>query len=314
MRPSLSVAIAISLTAASAGMATDLRFPDRGRAAVVDAAKVMPDAASSDLNRQIVAWNKATGHQLVVATVPSLQGVTIAEYGYLLGRNWRLGRKGINDGIILLLAPAERKVRIEVGRGLEGDLTDAETSVILSRVVTPKLKAGDTVGALKAGAEAIMAAVPAAAGDVANAPTVSQHSLWWPLAIIASIFAFASLGMIILGRAAQRRKEERDESCRQAELRRQSRIATPRPPSGAFSAPLYHSPAREPERSAVIVPVIVNASTYQAPARRDDTSWGSSGSSSFSDSSSSSTDWGSSSSGFDSGGGDFGGGGSDSSY
>ena len=81
--------------------------------------------------------------QLVVATVPDLQGYEIDEYGYQLGRAWGIGQKGTNNGAILLIAPAQRKLRIEVGYGLEGVLTDAVSSRIIRQAIVPRFKAGD---------------------------------------------------------------------------------------------------------------------------------------------------------------------------
>jgi uncharacterized protein len=136
--------IALALSGCSlAQPAPALTFPDRGRAAVVDTAHVMPDDTREALNAKIVGWNKATGHQLAVLTVPDMQGADVKDYGYQLGRAWALGDKQRNDGAILLLAMKERKVRIEVGYGLEPVLTDALTSVILSERVVPRLKDGN---------------------------------------------------------------------------------------------------------------------------------------------------------------------------
>lgn len=288
--------VACVLTATLLSPAAAIDFPDRDHAGVVDAAHVMPAAAAFDLNRRVVAWDRATGHQFVVATVPSLQGNDIATYGYQLGRAWGLGRKGINDGLILLLAPNERKVRIEVGRGLEPDLTDAETSIIIHDTIVPKLKADDVAGALSDGADAIMAAVPANAGDLSAAPRRSHPAGGILLALLMLTGIGAAVVIII---------------------RRRSRAvkAATTPPRGADRPFLgVDRPARGYRSSPTIAPIIVDNSSFQPFRRRDDdysppiSSWPSS-----SDSSSSS-DSGSSSSGFDSGDGGFGGGGSDSSY
>ena len=111
----LSALIAISGCAAvSPAPAADLTFPDRGRAAVVDAAHVLPPADAAALNAKVAAWDNATGHQLAIVTIPSLQGDDIADYGYRLGRAWGLGRKGINDGVLASLAiqpPARANVK-----------------------------------------------------------------------------------------------------------------------------------------------------------------------------------------------------------
>jgi uncharacterized protein len=129
--------------------------PQTGR--VVDHAHILSPGAEQKLDGELATLEQQTGHQLVVATVPDLQGFEIEDYGYQLGRAWQLGRKGVNDGAILLVAPKERKVRIEVGYGLEPVLTDALTSVILQRKVLPQFRAGHMEQGVVDGAEAVIA-------------------------------------------------------------------------------------------------------------------------------------------------------------
>ena len=118
---------------------------------------MLSPATTQKLTEELAALEQQTGHQIVVATVPDLQGHEIEDYGYQLGRTWLLGRKGVNDGAILLVAPSEHKVRIEVGYGLEPVLTDAMTSVILNRKVLPQFKAGHMEQGVVDGAEALIA-------------------------------------------------------------------------------------------------------------------------------------------------------------
>ncbi len=123
---------------------------------VTDAANILPAAVETDLDAKLAALETATTTQLVVATVPDLQGREIDEYGYQLGRAWGIGQKGKNNGALLLIAPNERKVRIEVGYGLEGVLTDALTSQIIRRDIIPYFKAGDMAGGVAAGTDALI--------------------------------------------------------------------------------------------------------------------------------------------------------------
>jgi uncharacterized protein len=123
---------------------------------VVDAANILPPATEAALDARLAGLEQRDGTQLVVATVPSLQDYDIADYGYQLGRAWGIGQKGRNNGAILLVAPNERKVRIEVGYGLEPVLTDAMTSVIIQQTILPRFKAGDMPGGIEAGADAII--------------------------------------------------------------------------------------------------------------------------------------------------------------
>jgi uncharacterized protein len=124
---------------------------------VVDDAHMLSAATQQKLDGELANLEAQTGHQVVVATVPDLQGYEIEDYGYQLGRAWQIGRKGVNDGAILLVAPNQRKVRIEIGYGLEPVLTDALTSVILQRKVLPQFRAGHMEQGVVDGAEALVA-------------------------------------------------------------------------------------------------------------------------------------------------------------
>ncbi len=86
---------------------------------------------------------RATGEQVVVVTLASLQGYPIEDFGYQLGRHWGIGQKGKNTGALLIVAPNEHKVRIEVGYGLEGTLTDAISATIIQNYILPSFKRGD---------------------------------------------------------------------------------------------------------------------------------------------------------------------------
>ncbi|MET0364680.1 MAG: TPM domain-containing protein [Sphingobium sp.] len=122
---------------------------------VVDAANLFDPAQEQALDARLAALEKDSGRQVVVATLPDLQGRDIADYGYRLGRAWGIGEKGKNNGALLIVAPNERRVRIEVGYGLEGVLTDAMSALIINNAITPRFKAGDYPGGINAGVEEI---------------------------------------------------------------------------------------------------------------------------------------------------------------
>ncbi len=122
---------------------------------VVDAADILPDNAETRLTTKLEALESDTQAQFVIATVPDLDGYDIADYGYRLGRDWGIGDSERNDGVILLVAPNERKVRIEVGYGLEGVLTDALSKIIIENDILPRFRSGDYPGGIEAGADAI---------------------------------------------------------------------------------------------------------------------------------------------------------------
>jgi uncharacterized protein len=122
---------------------------------VVDAAKILSTEQTAALEAKLQEQETASGHQLVVAVVPDLQGYPIEDYGYRLLRNWGIGKKDVNDGAILLVAPTERKVRIEVGYGLEPVLTDAYSGIIINTQILPHFKANDYPAGINAGVDAI---------------------------------------------------------------------------------------------------------------------------------------------------------------
>ena len=110
---------------------------------VTDAAGIIPDDLEARLTQKLEALEQQSGPQFVVATIPDLQGYDIADYGYRLGREWGIGDKERNDGVLLIVAPNERKVRIEVGYGLEPVLTDGLSWQIINTDIVPRFKDGD---------------------------------------------------------------------------------------------------------------------------------------------------------------------------
>lgn len=154
-RGPLVLAVLGFLALAGAALAAPKFPPLTGR--VVDDAHMLSPQATEKLTGELAQLETQTGHQLVVATIPSLQGYEIEDYGYQLGRAWGIGSKAQNDGVLLLVAPAERKVRIEVGYGLEPVLTDALSSVIIQQKILPQFRAGNMEQGVVDGAEAIVA-------------------------------------------------------------------------------------------------------------------------------------------------------------
>jgi uncharacterized protein len=123
---------------------------------VVDGANILSEQTKEDLTGKLAALEQKTSRQLVVVTIPSLQGYEISDYGYQLGRAWGIGQAKLNNGILLIVAPTEHKVRIEVGYGLEPIVTDALSSVIIQTQVLPKFRSGDFNGGVEAGVDALI--------------------------------------------------------------------------------------------------------------------------------------------------------------
>ncbi|ALK10969.1 TPM domain-containing protein [Blastochloris viridis] len=123
---------------------------------VVDDAGIIDPARHAAITKQLADYEAKTTDQIVVVTLKSLQGTTIEEFGYRLGRSWQIGQAGKNNGALLIVAPNERKVRIEVGYGLEGTLTDAIARVIIDTAILPKFRTKDFAGGIAAGVDAII--------------------------------------------------------------------------------------------------------------------------------------------------------------
>ncbi len=131
-----------------------LNFPAlTGR--VVDDAHILSPGTIQSLDQTLAGYEQATTNQLVVVTVPSLQDVPIETYGYQLGRAWGIGQKGKNNGVLLIVAPKERKVRIEVGYGLEATFTDAICSQIIDGIILPDFRTGNMEQGIIDGVSAI---------------------------------------------------------------------------------------------------------------------------------------------------------------
>lgn len=156
MRRGLVVlAVGLLILCANA-LAADPRFPElTGR--VVDEAKILDATAEAHLAARLEQHEKDTTNQIVVATLSSLRGYAIADYGYQLGRHWGIGQEDKNNGVLLIIAPTEREVRIEVGYGLEGDLTDAISKTIIEKEILPNFRQNDLPGGINAGVTAILA-------------------------------------------------------------------------------------------------------------------------------------------------------------
>ena len=122
---------------------------------VVDEGQLLSRDKEAELTRRLEALEQQTGDQLVVVTLRSLEGYDIADYGYQLGREWGIGRRGADNGVLLIVAPEERKVRIEVGYGLEPVLTDAMSAQIIENDILPAFRNGGFERGITQGVEAI---------------------------------------------------------------------------------------------------------------------------------------------------------------
>ncbi len=207
-------ALAMIVALLFAAPAAAQTFPElTGR--VVDQANLLSPEQELDLSTKSQALEAQSKRQFVVATVPSLQGYEIEDYGYRLGRHWGIGSKEEDDGVILLVAPNEKKVRIETGYGAEGFLPDILAGRIIRDVILPRFRAGDVPGGIMAGADAILRqmSLPSdeaernvAEAERSQAQPAQQGGGFLPV-IFIMIIAFMMLGS--LGRRAQGRRYRR---------------------------------------------------------------------------------------------------------
>lgn len=123
---------------------------------VVDQAELISAPVEAQLTQMLAGHEQATTEQVVVVTVPDLQGRSIEEFGVQLGREWGIGQQGEDNGALLIVARDDRRMRIEVGYGLEGRLTDAQSSIIINQILTPAFRRGDFEGGIVAGTEAMI--------------------------------------------------------------------------------------------------------------------------------------------------------------
>jgi uncharacterized protein len=139
---------------------------------IVDQANVIPPAKRVDLDLKLAELEMKSGIQLVVATVSSLDGEEIEPYANELFRTWKLGQKDKNNGVLLLVAPKERRVRIEVGYGLEGTLTDALSKVIITNAIAPRFKTGDYGDGVTRGVDDIITVLTTDASEWQQKPSL----------------------------------------------------------------------------------------------------------------------------------------------
>lgn len=146
---------------------------------VVDDAHILDDETRDSLTGKLAALEARTSRQLIVVTIPSLGGYEISDYGYQLGRAWGIGQKKLNNGALLIVAPSEHRVRIEVGYGLEPILTDALSAVIIQNQVLPHFRKGDFNGGVVAGTDALIEQLsldPSEAEKRAAAAAQARHN------------------------------------------------------------------------------------------------------------------------------------------
>jgi uncharacterized protein len=195
------VCIVFAAVLASAAQALDLPALS-GR--VVDQAGVLDQATRAALTQKLADLETKTTDQMVVVTLRSLQGTSIEDFGVALGRAWQIGQKDKNNGVLLIVAPNERKVRIEVGYGLEGTLTDAVSRLIIANAIVPRFRQNDFAGGISRGVDDIISVLTGDAEEwkARAAQRPDETPDWVPLLTFVLIIVVILIVALMLGAAA----------------------------------------------------------------------------------------------------------------
>lgn len=180
----------------SAAPAAALEVPPlTGR--IVDAARLLPADLAASLSADLAGHAARTGNQVTLLTLPSLEGEPLEEFSHRVATAWKLGQKGTDNGVLILVVPNDRKVRIEVGYGLEGTLTDLKSSRIIREEIVPRLRNGDFPGGIAAGVKAILGTIegtysPPERKTVQGGKTSALNIFY--LAVVVGILTAAFIG------------------------------------------------------------------------------------------------------------------------
>ena len=193
----LPILLALGLAASWSAAGPAVAQPEF-TASIVDEAGVVPDDVERRVRAELDAYAQRSGHQIAVAVVETTGDEALEDYAIDLARAWGVGTEGEDDGVLVLIAAGDRRLRIEVGRGLEGDLTDLEAGRIIREQMTPRLRDEDVGGAVAAGTAAIRAALGdqgAVVPPAADQPEARDRSggSWWPF-LVFGLFALGSVG------------------------------------------------------------------------------------------------------------------------
>ena len=200
-----------------AGPLAAQELPPRPTVPVYDGANIIDPAAEQQLNQRLTEYNRSTGRAIVVATVPDLAGVTIEMYAVELYETWGIGGERTDEGVLLLVAPEQRELRIEAGYGTTATLTDALSGRIIRDTIVPRFRQNDYSGGIVAGVGEIISvldadpATRAAIEEAEAAARANQGSNRGGASLVGVIFWIAMIGgfMLLFGRGARGRRRRR---------------------------------------------------------------------------------------------------------
>jgi uncharacterized protein len=193
LRPAVSWGVVAIALLAAPSVARGLDVPALS-GHVNDLAQLLSPAARDALEKKLTELETRTGTQIAVLTVPSLEGESLEAYTVKVAQTWRLGRKGADDGVLFFVSKQDRKMRIEVGYGLESRLTDLSSRRILDERVRPRFQSGDFARGIEAGVDAIAGAI---AGEPLPAPPPTKPSSIMD-SLAGALFA-AGIFIVVIG-------------------------------------------------------------------------------------------------------------------
>ena len=193
-----ALAAAVLLLALAAVPAAALKVPPPPDRRINDYAGALNATERGRLEQKLIQRERGASNQVVVALFPSLDGESLEDFSIRLAKAWRIGQKGLDNGVIVLIFVGDRKMRIEVGYGLEATLTDAIASSILRDVVAPRFREGHVADGISAGLDAIDQAIAGTYQGATPRGTAKPSSRVNPLTLVMLLVLFGGLGMSII--------------------------------------------------------------------------------------------------------------------
>ncbi len=194
MRRPRGLLLLIGLVAHTFLCAAETPIPPAPTRWVTDTANFLSPATVTALDARLAAYQQGTGHQLIVYIAPTTGGAPIEDWGVRAFEKWKVGRKGLDDGLVLFIMSQDHKLRIEVGYGLEGVVPDAIASRVINEIMAPRIQSGDHDGAVTAGIDALTGTIGGQAGSVPAAQTPEPPK---PVSLVRLIF-YGIIGILLL--------------------------------------------------------------------------------------------------------------------
>ena len=202
VRRAAALLLALALLLPAAVRSADVPFLS-GR--VVDNAEILNPATRERITAALKAHETATGNQIAVLTIPTIDAESVEEFSTRVFESWKLGQKGKDNGVLVVVVPQDRKMRIEVGYGLEGTLTDVAAARIIRNVMTPAFKSGDYDKGIEDGTAAIVSTLEGKTGVAPDTPAASSDrfkfvssdgsEMPWTIRLLLGAFVFTIIGL-----------------------------------------------------------------------------------------------------------------------